>query len=278
METNYSCLLDDFKNLERMIGKIQSLYAGSSEYTNCLNFLEPYRNDLKFVMVDKINSYYLSNQTLSKKNLQYLFDSYFDLKNYYVNNFVGYNNAPEIPKIVERILESYEKAIVSDVDFIMNHLSELLISESNIKSDDLHDPDDNFLKVFFKPENELLPPEDYIRFENLLYSSDKKVIDIKKEPGKIFAVLMVLAENNKIDLSEYDHVKKSNELNVKVAHFMAKHFTYQGEKKDNRYYNSDVFPLISTRLGAKYEDFNKQLNLICGKIGFNLPQKIKLQP
>lgn len=287
MDINYAHLIEDYKFYENSISTLKEIYArfrddivGKSELL--LRFRK-WDGNYRFMVTDRIDAFCGFRQHSKEKYLKELLNKYNWWRDHTLYWFRDYSTDDDLLptlKIDESIESDYLLCFLQDIDFIMNHISDLLTLDNQIFNLDSkkNRAEDDFLKIFFKPENDLLPPEDYIRFDNLIYSTDKKVIDIKKEPWKILAVLMVWAENDKLDLSEFNHVKKSKEVNVRVAHFMAKYFTYEGKERDNTYYNSDIFPLITTKLGAKHEDFIKQLDFICGKIGFNLPQKIKIQP
>jgi hypothetical protein len=184
-------------------------------------------------------------------------------------------------------------SLVEEYDFINDQYQSLVKEDdSNLTLDKIEiatlahtyfedsskNSNEDWLEIFFAPENNILPPEDHLKYKNLLYSETKKTIDIQKEPWKVFAMLMVWAVNGKLDLSEYDKKPKSKQLNVKVAHFMAEYFTFQGENKDNSDWNSNTFSMVSTKSSFKHKEFNSRLYLVCGKLDLNFPQSLQKMP
>ena len=137
----------------------------------------------------------------------------------------------------------------------------------------------DWTQAFFPKENDILPFDNHVKYVNLLSGASKIKIEVQqKDIWKIFLVLMVWAENEKLDLSKYNQMKKATKLNIKIAWFMSENFTIKGMVENNTYFNNNGFRTIKRFSDPTCDTiqlrFIKTMNVICGKIGFKPPSNL----
>ena len=277
MEVTYTQLLNHYKYYEDLNIRLNNLFVSFeskdyNEFNIQLNELNPFLNyDQQYIVVDEIEMFISYKSDFQSKYLTELLYKYQwlhkDIFRWY-NNQILNENGQTILKDNHTLHFKFLLGFIRSIEFIISSLKELLKPK-----------EDEFYHEFFNHDNSILPHEDFSDYKKLFIEKQEVKINLKKEIGKVFLVLMVWAVNDKLDLSKYEQVKKSNQLNVKIAHFMADNFTVNGDTKSNIHFNDNGFRSIVRQINNSNDSnqvrFYNQLNSICGKLNLTFPEKLK---